>query len=248
MKVTMLLKLFGFMALTASFANATELSISLPSEGKVLTYPTPVRLEQVLNDTVLHSNVAPLQGFSLNNQLFNLDKEASAVDSRNEVLTELNQFKNKNEFQASIDILIEQIKRWDIGYREQVSLDFDEVRISPQLNPQLSGNYELLVINRSETISLEGLFFSPQQMAFDESKTASDYIKQALTLSSANESFVWIIYPDGHYVQTGYSYWNDEKTHLTPGTVLFLGFNTKDNELISLEEKIVKLIVMRKGM
>lgn len=230
-------------------AHANAVSVQIPSEKITLNYQEPIRLAQVLSDSIRHSQNASIEFFPLINQLFNLDKEHIALELKADVMTQLNKLSNETpNFQSSVDILIEQIKRWDVGYRENVDLDIDAVRISIEKNPKLTANYELLIPKQPETISLEGLFFQPSPKKFNTSYSPAAYINDSLVLSSAHPSFVWVIYPDGHYKKVGYSYWNDENTSLTPGTTLFLGFNSDSSEINTLEEQIIKLITMRKGL
>lgn len=228
-------------------ASADGLKVELISQGTTLQYEDAQRLEAVLSDAIAHSQTLSPVTYPLANQLFNRDKQATAQQLKSDVLQQLEQRKQHTGDEASMDILIEQVKRWTVGYREPLSLDIDKVRIQAEHNPLLTGAYELITPQREEHIQVEGLLFRPQTLAFTSANTLSEALAQTDLLSSANNSYAWVIYPDGHYIKAGYAYWNNENTHLTPGTIVFVGFNSDDNELQRLEENIVKLISMRKG-
>ena len=228
-------------------ASADTLKVELPIQGAILQYEEAERLETVLSDAIAHSQTLSPASYPLANQLFNRNKQSAAQQLKSNVLEQLEQRKHHRDNDASLDILIEQIKRWAVGYRESLSLDIDKVRIQADHNPLLAGEYELITPQRIEQIQIEGLLFRPQTVAFASSPTLSEALEQTDMLSTASSSYAWVIYPDGHYIKAGYAYWNNENTHLTPGTVVFVGFNSDDSELKRLEENIVKLISMRKG-
>lgn len=225
---------------------ASALKVEILGENYSLEYPEPMRLAHVLTDTVKHSrNHSPFT-YPIANQLFNVEKEPQAQQIKTEVLKKLTLLSSSSADRISANILIEQIKRWDIGYREMVSLDLDQVRDQPSKNPMLSGHYELLLPQRSNKVYIEGLLFHPYAREFDAANKLSDILTDTQIPSSANDSFAWVIYPDGSFIKAGYAYWNDEKINLTPGSIVFIGFNSSKKNLEALEEMIVKLISMRK--
>lgn len=241
--------LLGSLMLLSAASVANPLVVELPGEGVALKYTQPVRLERVLADTIQHSGHSSPLIYPLANQLFDSNKEQQAQQLKSQVLTGLQKFANANsDWTASVQLLIEQIKRWDIGYREFTTLDYDDVRLKAAANPLLSGKFELIIPQRSANISIEGLLFRPQSVPFNPAYNLSDYLADITPLSSADNSAAWVIYPNGETVHSGYEYWNNERRHLAPGSVIFLGFGSDDPQLIDLEKDIVKLISMRKGL
>ncbi|USD41322.1 capsule biosynthesis GfcC family protein [Vibrio sp. SCSIO 43135] len=234
---------------TLSAETNSKLSIQIPSESITLSYPEPVRLEQVFKDTIANSKQSSPLAYPLANQIFDISKEHEAEQLKTGVLKQLNQLvAEEDTFKESAKLLIEQIKRWDVGYREKISLDYDVIRLVPSSNPILAGQYEIIVPNRSNQVIVEGLLFRPGTLEIRSGYTVSDYLAEASLLSSAHRSYVWIIYPDGEFTRSGYAYWNDDQATVAPGSILFLGFNTDSEEMLELERKIVTLISMRKGL
>lgn len=192
--------------------------------------------------------LAALLGYPLNNMLFNQDKESEVEKRKQTLLQRLSAYTHVHpKSKASIALLEQQINRWDVGYREFINLDYDAIRITPQNNPQLKGNFELITPKRPKTIHIEGLLFVPVTKPFIGGLTVADYLKQTTLLSSANSSNVWVIYPDGHTKKVGYAYWNDEQTILAPGSIIFVGFNRPNAQLLDFESEIVSLLQSRKG-
>ncbi len=227
---------------------ASSLFVELPSEHIALKYSQSVRLHQVLSDSMVHLKSRFPMSYPLANQLFNLDREPEAFSAKLSALDSLSNLDSTKSLQVASGILIEQIKRWDVGYREFVPLDLDVVRDQPSFNPLLTGNYELLIPQRENKVLIEGLVYSPKIVNFSSRSTVASVLNQLTPLSVANSSHAWVIYPDGNYSRVGYAYWNDEETSLAPGSVIFLGFDSESSELEALELQIVKLISMRKNI
>lgn len=233
----------------ASPLSAKSLQITIPTASITINYEKPVRLEQVFGDIIENTEKHSPTTYPLSNQLFNLDREAEAQTLKHDVLERLRLLaQNDRTLVSSVGILVEQIKRWDIGYREPLVLDYDQIRIKKEYNPLIFGSYELLIPGRDESLIFEGLLFSPQKVPLLPELKLSDYLLQVNRLSSSHPSYVWVIYPDGEYTRVGYAYWNDEKTSLAPGTHVFLGLNSDNKEHLNLEEQIVRLITMRKSL
>lgn len=241
--------LLGSFILLSVSSYAKPLVVELPGEGIALEYSQPVRLDRVLADSIAQSKQASPVVYPLSNQLFDSDKEGKAQQLKAKVLDQLQTFANTHsEWTTSVQLLIEQIKRWDIGYREFTSLDYDVIRLKTAANPMMSGEFELIIPQRNEHISVEGLLFRPQSVPFNPAYHLSDYLENVTPLSSADNSQAWVIYPDGQTFRSGYEYFNNERRHLAPGSVIFLGFGSDEPQLVDLERDIVKLISMRKGL
>lgn len=241
------------MLLLSVSTYAETLIVDLPSSEVSLQYSSPVRLEQVLSDARDNTPPGTWHAYPLGHRLFNQHKQREARQQKQQVINRLNDalqdnpwFTDNTEQKRSIGMLLENIKQWNVGYRETLSLDYDDIRIHPRHNPQLSGHFTLIAGERTPSIQIEGLLFSPHQVAFDANKSVSDYLAPIQAHPSAHKSKVWVIYPDGEIERVGYAYWNDQRTALAPGSVLFLGFDVESGPLYDLEPQLVRLLSMRK--
>ncbi|QPG33892.1 capsule biosynthesis GfcC family protein [Vibrio europaeus] len=245
------LTLFLSLSIAPLISSASEntLSISLPSEQFILHYNNPVRLAQVLSDTVSQSHNSSILVSPSTNQLFNLVKEPQITSKKRSVIKKLNQLASSEpQLKLSINGIVKQIASWDVGYKESISLDFDVVRVFSHANPLLVGHYELLIQGHKESVLVEGLVSTPKQIKFSATKSISDYLSDCSLSREANSSFAWVIYPDGTYMRSGFAYWNNENQSLAPGSSIFIGFNLDTKEVLSLEQDIVDLITMRRGL
>lgn len=240
--------LFFFTLGACAHAIASNVKVELPSEQLVINYTAPIRLERAIADTILHSEINAPFSYPLNNALFNIDKQRVANNKKQAVLNLLDKLKKQDSaLYESLGILHEQVKTWRVGYRENLALDLDFIRLTPSANPMLSGHYQFEYPDRPKNIHLEGLFFSITMPDARPDWTVKDYLSTSRGLSSASNSYAWVIYPDGNYKRVGFAYWNDDNTPLPPGSSIFLGFNNPSTELSQLEQDIVSLIAWRRN-
>lgn len=248
--------MFRIYALVASLLtssacfSAAPLVIDYPQLNLSLQYPQAVRLEKALGDAQiqLNKNAYSLQDYVIANRLFNQQKKSQAEQLQRRTVSTLRVLGRGQTALSPLLDLADQVASWNVGYRERLSLDIDEVRITPASNPMLRGHFSLIAPPRSKTITIAGLIHSPSQTQVKAGNTAADYLNNALLLPGANKSFAWLIYPDGETRQIGYAYWNDERTPVPPGSTLYIGFDAPSAKLQLLEQDIVLLIGWKKDI
>ncbi|WP_083628785.1 capsule biosynthesis GfcC family protein [Vibrio panuliri] len=224
-------------------------TVAIPATQQQFTFSKPLPLEAFLSALHQSKSFAKLHTFPFSYQLFDTNRELEAVEFQTTVLEKLQFLAQSNHtLKTSAELLLQQVKRWDVGYRIFTPLDWDVVRIDSGSNLTLSGNYELLTPLRKERVIFEGLLVSPQSIALKSTNSLSAYTSQIRSLSSANPSYAWVIYPDGTTRKVGYALWNETPVNLTPNSVVFFGFNSEEPSLVQLEKDIVKLITMRKAL
>lgn len=231
-------------ACAPAIANTTIVNYS---DNPPLKYSNSVRLEQIMLDLVASEDSASFTNYPVANRIFNLDKQRLAKNQKQSVINQIDNSKSNNKsLYQSLTLLAEQIQAWDVSYRESIILDLDSVRLTPSMNPMLNGRYTIELPKRTNTVDLLGLFFSPSRKELKPNSTVSDYIHSTMHLSSASDSYAWIVYPDGHSEKVGYAYWNNQRTLIPPGSSIFLGFNNPSKELEQLEKEIVSLIAWKR--
>ncbi len=235
-----------FAAVFSSYVFAS--SVTVISDGVQLSYDQPVRLDTVVADTIKHVNPS-LQSFPVANQLFNLNKQQQADELKQNTLYELNKLKHSSDKEVRLFAynVSHQVQNWDVGYREFINLDHDWVRITPKDNPMLSGRFELSSQQKPKSIELIGMFDSPKHIPFNTELKLVDILENQSKHAGANNSFVWLINPDGHYQRYGYAYWNYENAPIIPGSVIYLGVHSSHEKLKQIEQQIIQLISMRRG-
>lgn len=93
-------------------------------------------------------------------------------------------------------------------------LELDRIRLNSDLNPLLSGDYELYEVSRPNAVTLFGVLNQSVELEHSASKTVHDYLEQVQPEAKANNSVATIIYPNGQLLETGYAYWNNQFTSI----------------------------------
>ena len=241
----MITRLFLSLSLaTLSFSiQAIELIADIPKEHVSLQYSQPVRLTKVLDD-IQSKITSDINAFPIASQLFDNRKQKEAQTLQNSVLARLQLIKTTTDY--PVEQLIADIKQWNTSYRLNTSLDYDAIRMNPELDPLLSGHFELTFPQRDRKVELIGLIKRPTRVSITDYSSIAALMRDMATLPHADPSFVWVVYPDGYAERVGYAYWNNAATRLTSNSTIYVGFNSDSDPIISLEKDIIKLISMRK--
>ncbi|WP_330961884.1 capsule biosynthesis GfcC family protein [Photobacterium sp. 53610] len=244
-------------------STVVEVRINQSNQGLQLRYPTTVRLDQVLQDTLANLNQLPakVSGQSLywfGSMLWRSDSITRQVmkEQQSAVILQLQQLaqqvrNKKPETSHSLQILANALSAPLPGQRIIQSLDRDSVRISPDKNPGLNGQFRLQVITRPETVKVFGAFLQPNledskiKLSWQERKNATDYLQQVTSLTISNPDYLWVIQPDGKAEQHNIAYWNRNHKDIAPGATIYLPFTSLPDGYESLNDDIVDLLKQR---
>jgi len=128
---------------------------------------------------------------------------------------------------AAINGLRQQLSAMQVTGRQFVNLDPDWVRLRPQSNVPLQGEYSLWAGPQPTTITLVGLVSSPGVKPFTPGRSVDDYLDDVSLLSGAERSYAWVIYPDGKIEKAPVAYWNKRHREPSPGSIIFVGFSNR---------------------
>lgn len=222
--------------------------VVLLNHGLQLSYPQPVRLEQVLLDAEQQNRLLQKQALSFHQgfQLFNLNKQAEVEALLHQVRQQLTQLAEDATYRDVSQRWLAKLNQTQFGYRETVNLDLDAVRLKAELNPALPGHYALKQIARPNTVLVTGLI-EEKALPFAAHLNVADYIAASALLDAGDRSEAWVIAPNGESDKVGYGNWNNQHSTVVPGSTIFIGFNSDDDELQALERNLVKLLGMIKG-
>lgn len=242
------------LALSAGAFASSQLELEQPTRvvllnhGLQLSYPQPVRLEQVLLDAEQQNRLQQKQALSFHQgfQLFNLDKQAEVEALVHLVRQQLTQLAEDKRYRDVSQRWLTKLEQTQFGYRETVNLDLDAVRLKAELNPALPGNYALKQTARPNKVLVTGLV-KEQTLPFSAQLNVADYIAASALLDNGSRSEAWLIAPNGESHNVGYGIWNNQHSTVVPGSTIFIGFNSPDDKLEALERNMVKLLGMIKG-
>jgi len=115
------------------------------------------------------------------------------------------------------------------------------VRVRPRANVPLQGEYSLWAGPQPTTITLMGLVSSPGVKPFVAGRSVDEYLEGGNTLSGADRSFAWVVYPDGKTEKAPVAWWNKRHVELLPGSIIFVGFSDRlfDSEFNKLNQQIL---------
>ncbi|ELE9015283.1 capsule biosynthesis GfcC family protein [Enterobacter cloacae] len=125
---------------------------------------------------------------------------------------------------AAINSLRQQLLALKVTGRQKVNLDPDEVRVTEKGNPALEGDYTLWLPAQPTTITVMGLISSPGKKPFTPGRDVASYLDEQSLLSGADNSYAWVIYPDGNTQKAPVAYWNKRHIEPMPGSIIFVGF------------------------
>ena len=117
-----------------------------------------------------------------------------------------------------------QVQALRVTGRQQINLDPDYVRIKTRANPPLEGEYSLWVGPRPTTVTVVGLVSQPGKKPFTPGRDVVSYLDEQSLLSGADNSYAWVVYPDGHTQKAPVAYWNKRHIEPMPGSIIFVGF------------------------
>jgi hypothetical protein len=128
---------------------------------------------------------------------------------------------------AAINGLRQQLSAIHVTGRQFVNLDPDWVRLRPQANVPLQGEYSLWTGPQPTTITLVGLVSSPGIKPFTPGRSVDEYLDDISLLSRAERSYAWVIYPNGKTEKAPVAYWNKRHIEPSPGSLIFVGFSDR---------------------
>ncbi|PLR31136.1 hypothetical protein CYR55_21270 [Chimaeribacter californicus] len=128
---------------------------------------------------------------------------------------------------AAADNLHQQVSQLTVTGRQFVPLDPDDVRIHPEHNRRLEGEYSVYTLQRPTTVRLFGLVENSGPQPFVPAQDAKTYLDNHAPLAGYDKNQVWLIQPDGTTRQVPVAYWNHRRAEPAPGSTLFVGFSAQ---------------------
>ncbi|MGF1793915.1 capsule biosynthesis GfcC family protein [Photobacterium profundum] len=233
---------------TQPFAINVTTSIQFERQLQ-LSYSAPVRMKQVLSDSLTHLPTF-LAGGDSDQQDQRIYWTGAALfkilphPRQHAVVTQLNQLAThwQGEQQQAALNLSQQIEQLMTGERIFTPLDYDNVRLNKQANTLITQNLTLILPPRPEQILVLGALDKPVWSEWKIRQDAEAYLKQSKPLSNANNSDAWVIQPDGTVEQHPIAYWNHDHHDIAPGAIVYLGFSSLPDGFETLNEDIINLL------
>lgn len=240
----------------ATVAHAeTQLLVTTSSNQDAqveLLYPTSIRLDKVVLDGLQqlqihnknnHKEITPI--YWLGAALLDIQNTAALEAKRKETLSQLAQMGQAADdsiYTAKLAKLAQFLRQIKLGQRVMQPLHPDLIRINDSYNPLIDGLFELILPQRPTTVLVMGAVAKAGSFEWQVNKSSKDYLAKAIPLENADNSFVWIVQPDGKALKQPIAYWNAQAQDIAPGAVLYVEFSDLVEDYSTLNANIIELL------
>lgn len=154
---------------------------------------------------------------------------------------------SSGEDAAAINSLIQQLSTLKVAGRLPVNLDADWVRLRPEANRTLLGEYDLWLPTKPHQVLLFGLMQQPGRVAWQAGQDVRDYLQGHERLAGGERSVVTVIAPNGDTQSVPIAYWNHRHVEVMPGSIIWRGFSSwaLPGAYDDLNQQIVNLLSQR---
>ncbi|GHA39025.1 capsule biosynthesis GfcC family protein [Photobacterium aphoticum] len=242
--------------ISATYSLNTDKTTQTAPQALQFSYPAPVRLEQVLSDTLQHLTQLPVpaihNGTAVSNQTlywpaaslftrFPHPDKSAVIDALSTLIAD-----SDTDEARVFTALKQQLSVLPIGERIFTSLDYDAVRIDASANPLVNQSVTLVLPPKPTQVLVLGAVQQPGFFPWQPRQSVDAYFDQARVASygmtQANNSDAIVIQPDGTVETHTFAYWNHQHRDIAPGATVYLPFADLPREAASLNDEIVNLL------
>jgi hypothetical protein len=242
-------------SLTQSVYAETTITVTQSisaTQALTLQYPQPIRLVQVVQDSLTNINklvaeddTQPKAIYWLSAGLYDLATVTAAESQQRQILHLLSR-QVSGQVQPQNTRAINTLSNWitanTFAKREAITLDFDAIRLKQELNPLISGRYLLTLPTKPEYVMVLGAVEKNGRQPFRTRQAATKYLDWALPIADSEKSFAWLIQPDGHVEHYPIAYWNNHHIDVAPGAIIYLEFQGAQENEQALNQQIIELL------
>ena len=156
---------------------------------------------------------------------------AAAIQQQQQLLARLKSWSaelhadDDGEQAAAIDNLYQQIAAIKVTGRQIVNLDPDWVRLRPEANRRLEGEYSIYTLQKPTSLTIAGLVSGSGKTTWAPGRGVAGYLEGHQRLDGAERNFVTIIAPSGETQQVPIAYWNHRHIEPEAGSIIYVGFS-----------------------
>ena len=153
----------------------------------------------------------------------------------------------EGERAATIGSVLRQLKAVRVTGRQFASLDPDWIRLRPEANRRLEGEYSLYTLQRPTSVTLAGAIADSGRVVWQPGRDTRDYLAGHARLSGAERNVATVIAPDGTTQEVPVAYWNHRHVEVAPGSTIYLGFSSwaLPAEYRDLNQHIISVLTHR---
>jgi len=209
------------------------LTISAIADSKVsVYYPGQQEISVVSHAANLSQLVASpaLQGKTWWPGTVISERQASAVAEQHyqQLMARLKAWaaESEGEKAATINNVIQQLSAIKVTGRLEATLDPDWLRMRPELNRRLAGEYSVYTLPKPHSVTLLGAITGSGKVSWQPGGDTRDYLDGHDRLAGADRNIAVIISPSGEITQAPVAYWNHRHVEVEPGSIIYIGFSS----------------------
>lgn len=178
---------------------------------------------------------------------------AVAVQQQQQLLARLQAWRDElksdgdSEQAAVVDNVRQQIAGLRVTGRQIVNLDPDWVRLRPQANRTLEGEYSLYTLSEPTSVTLAGVVENAGKTPWAAGRSVVEYLDAHPRRDGGERNKAQVISPGGEVTEVPVAYWNRRHYEPQPGSILFVGFSswTLPSAYADLNQQIVSVLTHR---
>ncbi|MGL9724530.1 capsule biosynthesis GfcC family protein [Sodalis sp. (in: enterobacteria)] len=154
---------------------------------------------------------------------------------------------NNGELADSVDRVRAQLAAMRVTGRQFVPLDPDWIRLHPEANRKLSGDYSVYTLSRPTSVLVVGVTTPAGPQPYQPGRDVVEYLQTHQRLSGAEKNVAWVIAPDGKTEEVPVAYWNHRHVEVAPGSIIYVGFSSWSlpRAYRDVNEQIISLLTHR---
>lgn len=246
-KINLLVGALLGLSLNSAYAES-RVTVFYPDKASVTLKNVPTLDSLVVNNPVLQGNIW-WPGVAIAEQKATRlqQQKQQQLLARLTVLSSTLRQEDDASLAATVDSVRSQLAELKIIGRQLVPLDPDVIRLHPELDHRLSGEYQVYIAAEPRSVRLFGALAAYGKRDFLPGKDVSDYLTGLQHVEGAEHDTAWLINPQGEVQPVPIAYWNRRHNEMTPGSLLFLGFavSALPEDFKDINEQIISLLTHR---
>lgn len=236
--------LFLLFSVVFSFSVCAKVTVVINT--KAYEFEQPIRLSNVLS--IVENNG---EWYWPTSAVYDLT-DSTAEREKEAVLSHLRKLldvhRNDLDMHATLESLYTQISDWTVATRRIMPVSYNRARLIFADNPMFQeGRYLIRLSSRPNVVHFSGVVTKPGAYEHKSNTSLFTLHSGVKSTPNADNSFVYVVTPDGAVSKHGIAYWNIDFTQLMPGSHIVVPLSTGlfDSTLDTLNARIAALAVHR---
>lgn len=235
-----------FLLLSVVFSLSVCAKVTVIINTKAYEFEQPIRLSNVLS--LVENNG---EWYWPTSAVYDLT-DSTAEREKEAVLSHLRKllgaYSDNSDMRTTLESLYTQISNWTVATRKVMPVSYNRARLIFADNPMFKeGRYLIRLSSRPNVVHFSGVITKPGAYEHKSNTSLFTLHSGVKSKSNADNSFVYVVAPDGVVSERGIAYWNIDFTQLMPGSHIVVPLSTGlfDSTLETLNARIAALAVHR---